>query len=351
LGQVIGTEVSYNRFPQWKIRQCLNDRQNKFVMLSQCLKKTALILLKKDYHTFKLPVNCMDNGIIGKPKFFRDTDDYINLDIKTTQWLDEHCEGWRVEDSSEPQYCYVGESYGNIPMIGIYPRTDTNGTDYTLSPDTGVVIGDDYPGTITNITGTATSGGSTTLGDTSVDFTDLGLVSGMYLRNVTDGSYAYIVTIAANLITHTALAGGTDNAFAAGDSYEILSGEYGVMTSWDDDDQIIFSTEVGATANITVPAGNLLIDYIPYPLAFPDSGNDSQYPEIPKLYHMGLVYGVVADLLGSFHENSREFGRAQYYEERFNATAMTARSKKESRPFKDHKVTFLPLRTRNRQSR
>lgn len=342
LGQVVGTEVSYNRFPQWLIRQKLNDRQQKFVFLSQCLKKTAIITLKADYHTFKLPINCMDGGVIGKPKFYRDTDEYINLEIKTTQWLDDHYEGWKVEDSSEPQYCYIGESYGNIPMIGIYPRTDTDGDDYTLSPDTGVTIGEDFPGTITNVTGIATGGSSTSLIDTGTTFTSLGLVAGMTVNNVTDGSTAVISSVAANTVTITTLTGGTANVFAAGDSYEILAGEYGVVTSWEDDDVAIFSSEVGAVANITVPAGNLYIDYIPYPLAFPNTGNGNQYPEIPKLYHMALVNGVVADLLGSFHENSKEFQRAEAYEAKFNASAMTARSKKEGRPFKNHPVTLRP---------
>ena len=76
--------------------------------------------------------------------------------------------------------------------------------------------------------------------------------------------------------------GGSSNVFALGDSYYILAGEYGVVTSWEDDDKVIFASEVGLVANITVPAGNLQIDYVPYPIAFPDSGNDNQYPEIPK---------------------------------------------------------------------
>lgn len=346
LGQVVGVEVSFDRFPKWLIRQKLNDRQQKFVFLSQCLKKSALILLKADFHTFKLPVNCMDGGIIGLPKFYRSSTDYINLDIHTTQWLDDHHEGWKVEDASEPMYCYTGESYGNIPMIGIYPRVDTDGTSYVLSPDTGVVIGDDFPGTITNITGQATGGSATTLDDTAVDFTTLGLVSGLAINNTTDGSSAYIVTIAANQLAISTLSGGTANVFAAGNSYEILSGEYGVITSWDSGDKIMFGSEVGAISNITVPAGNLQIDYIPYPIAFPDTGNDNQYPEIPKLYHMALVNGVVADLLGSFNESSKEFQRAQSYEEKFNASAMTGRSKKDGRPFKDKKATFYPRRHR-----
>jgi hypothetical protein len=346
LGQVVGTSVSYDRFPQWLIRGKLNDRQQKFVFLSQCLKKSALILLKADYHTFKLPSNCMDGGIIGVPKYYRSSTDYSNLEIRTTQYLDDHYEGWKVEESSEPFCCYMGESYGNIPMIGIYPRVDTDGTNYITTPDTGIVIGDTFPGTITNVTGTATSGDATTLGDTGVTFTDLGLVNGMTVLNVTDGSSAQIVTVAANAITLTTLSGGTANVFALGDSYNILAGEYGVVTSWSDDDAVIFASEIGEISNITVPAGNLQIDYMPYPLAFPATGNNDMYPEIPPIYHMALAYGVVADLLGSFHESSKEFSRAEAYEAKFNASAMSARSKKEGRPFADKSATLYPRRRR-----
>jgi len=346
VGSISGTNVSYDKFPQWLIRQKLNDRQNKFVFLSQCLKKTALIRLKADYNTFKLPTNCMDGGVIGKPRYYSDTDEYITLDIYTTQYLDEHYDGWRVEDSSEPIICYMGESQGNIPLIGIYPPVDTDGTDYTLDPDTGITIGEDFPGTTTNITGTATSGAATTLGDTAVDFTALGLVAGMAVNNVTDGSSAVVSSTADHSLTITTLSGGTANVFAAGDSYEILAGEYGVITSWDDDDVVIFGSEVGEVSNITVPAGNLEIDFIPYPIPFPDTGNENQYPEIPKLYHMALVNGVVADLLGSFHESSKEFQRAEAYEAKFNASAMTARSKKDGRPFKDKRSVLKPKRHR-----
>jgi hypothetical protein len=244
-------------------------------------------------------------------------------------------------------YCYMGDSYGNIPMLGVYPKPDTDGTSYSISPDTGVTTGGDLPGATTNVTGQATGGSATTLDDTAVDFTDLGLVSGMAVKNVTDGSTGTISTIATTqIVLVSALTGGTANVFAAGDSYEILAGEYGVLTSWDDDDMTIFGSEVGVLANITVPAGNIRVDYIPYPLPFPADGNAGQYPEIPKLYHMDFAMGVVADLLRTFGEGSREFQRAAYYDGIFNNAVALAMSKKKSRPFDVKPVSFFPARRR-----
>jgi hypothetical protein len=180
LGQVVGTEIAYTRFPRWYVVDKLNDRQNKFVKLSQCLKKVAIIEMKADYRNYRLPENCMDGGIIGYPKFFTDSTTYQNLEIKDTSWLDDHHEGWLVEPSSDiPLYVYTGESYGNIPMLGVYPPPASDGDKYSLSPDTGVTVGSALPGTSSNITGQATGGSGTTVDDSVKDFSSYGIVAGM----------------------------------------------------------------------------------------------------------------------------------------------------------------------------
>jgi hypothetical protein len=347
LGQMTGTTESYNKFTRAFIVRKLNDRQNKFVYHSQCIRKTAFILCKADYKVYKLPANCMDGGIIGVPKYYTSSTAYTNVDIKTKDWLDERYEGWLTADSSEPMFCFMGDSYGNIPTLGVYPAPDTDGTSYTLSPDLGIVVGGDLPGAVNNITGLATGAGTgTALEDTLVDFEDMGLVEGMAILNVTDGSVCNIVSIDDDEITTTALDGGTDDTWTAGDSYNILAGEYGVITQWDSDDVAIFSSEVGGIANITVPAGNIRVDFVPYPLPFTESGNDNQYPEIPKLYHMDLAMGVVADCLRTFIEGSKEFERAAYYDSLFNNAAGMAKERKSSRPFNKPPISFAPAMRR-----
>jgi hypothetical protein len=124
LGQMVGTTESYNKFTRAFIVRKLNDRQNKFVYHSQCIRKTAFLLCKADYKVYKLPANCMDGGIIGVPKYYTSSTAYANLDIKTKDWLDEKHEGWLTADSSEPMFAYVGDSYGNIPTLGVYPAPD-----------------------------------------------------------------------------------------------------------------------------------------------------------------------------------------------------------------------------------
>jgi len=351
VGQVLGTTVSFDRFPKWLIRAFLNERQNKFVSESHCLKKFALLIAKEGYDMYKLPSNCIDNGVIAV-RYFEDADTYYDLELTDIETLDQEEPNWKTAENSDvPEKAFMGDSYGNVPMIGIYPRPDADGTDYALSPDTGVTVGDDLPGTVNNIVGTATGGGTTTLDDTNVDFTDMGLVEGMYARNVTDGSYAYIKTIAETELTFAAaLTGGSANTFAAGDSYNILAGEYGVIVSWDQDERYIFSANIGLVNKITVPDGNFWVDYVPMPSPFSvddaasdsNQGNDDQYPEIHKQYQIALVYGVVADLLATFHETSKEFQRAAYYEGKYNESLAKATMRKGARPFRRKQVNVYP---------
>ncbi len=352
LGNVTGTTVSYDRFPKWLVRQKLIERQNDFALKSRCLKKFALVRAKEDYRNYKLPTNCMDNGVIAV-RYYDSSTSYTDLEIVDQEWLDINRSGWLVEDSSSPEYCLIGDNYGNIPMIYVHPMPDADGTDYTISPDTGVCIGGDLPGTTSNFSYVCTGGSGTTLVDATAgrDFTSMGLVAGMAVKNVTDGSKAYISTIATTTITFAAtLTGGTANTFTAGDSYTILAGEYGVITSWEDDEQYIFGSEEGVIAQITVPAGNFRVDYVPYPTPFAwddtaadaAQGNDTQKPEIHRKYHYSLVKGVVADLLRTFHESSKEFQRATAYENSYQFDLAEAASKKYGHPFEDKPVSFYP---------
>ena len=154
LGQVVGVEVDYNRFPPWLIRQKLNDRQNKFVFESQCLKKMAIVRCKEGYRQYKCPINCMDNGIIAA-KYYDSATSYQDLEIVDLDFMNTEMEGYLVEADSEPEYIFMGDSYGNIPMIEVHPAPDADGTDYALDPDTGITIGGDLPGATSNVTGAA----------------------------------------------------------------------------------------------------------------------------------------------------------------------------------------------------
>jgi hypothetical protein len=354
LGNVIGTTASYAKFPRWLLRTKFTERQNTIAEISQCLKKLVLIACKDGRRTYKLPTNCMDGGLLNA-RYYTSATDYVDLDIRDTRWLDENREGWRVEADADPEIIFQSPTYGSDQAISLYPVPPSTATSYASALDTGIGLGSDLPGSSANITGTCTSTGSATLlNDTASDFTQFGLVAGMYVLNLTDGSKAKVSTLVDHAITTTTLAGGAANVWTSADSYLILSGEYAVITDVAKQDRYIFASEVGMLDTITIPAYTLLAEYIPYPRQFPqdsaltDANQEWQdiYPEIPRMYHYGLAMGVVADMLRTFNEGTREFQRADAYEQRFMASAQQARSNKANRPFEDQRASFKPIMRR-----
>ncbi len=357
VGQVTATTPSYAKFPRWLLRSKFNERQLTVVALSKCLRKLALIPTQDGRRTYRLPMNCMDDGVISA-KFFTSATDYTDLTIRDTQWLDSNRQGWRTEAEDDPDICFHGPSYGNVQTISVHPVCDTDAVSYYDAKDTGVYGGTTAPAASCNLSGTTTSlGSSTLLNDTATTFTAEGLVAGMCVRNLTDGSFGPLGTIATNALTlSTALTGGSDNLFQSGDSYMVLAGEYAVVTDVAKEDRYVFASEIGMLENLTVPAHTLLVEYTPYPLAFPFNpattdvlqGYLNMYPEIPKIYHYGLAMGVVADLLRTFNENTSEFKRADVYETAFKTSAMQAIEAKSNRPFETAGVTMLPTMRRRR---
>ena len=211
-------------------------------------------------------------------------------------------EGYLTAGDSTPDMAFMGASYGQQQTMEVYPGPDTDGTVYASGDDTGVTIGESLPQISDNIADAATGGGATTMVDTGVTVTDLGLVAGMYIRNVTDGSYAAMVSFDTNTITHAALTGGSDDAFAAADAYLILAGEYITLVRATQQDDYLFGYKMGILSDITIPAYNFLVEYVPYPIEFPASGiDDYLYPEIPKRYHEDLAMAVVGYLFKFFH--------------------------------------------------
>jgi hypothetical protein len=291
----------------------------------------------------------MDGGLISA-KYYTSASDYVDLIVRDTLWLDEHRYGWRTEQEADPEFIMVSPSYGNSQTFSVHPIPDTDGGSYTAALDTGVYLGASMPGTGSNLNGTCDSAGnSTTLNDSTTDFTKYGLVAGMAVRNLTDGSVAKLSTVADHqLVMSSALTGGSDNTFANADAYLILAGEYAVVTDIKNMDRYVFASEIGMLDNLTIPADTILIEFMPFPLAFPFDpettdalqGYLNMYPELPKAYHHGLAMGVVADLLRTFNESSKEFQRAEAYENMFKSSALQAMEAKFARPFDDTGVRF-----------
>lgn len=348
IGQISGTSGVYTRFTKAYIRQLINERQVEFVERTHCLRKQAIIREKDGLRQYKLPSICIDNGVIGVKHYLTSTN-YEELEIKDQDYMDTTHQGYLTDSDSDPYWCWQGPSVGNRGTINVYPTPSTDGSNYISSMDTGIYYGTDLPVAMNSISATCTDGSATSVTDSGEDFTKDGLVEGLYVLNVTDGSYGYITTIAAETLTISSLTGGTDNTFTAGDVYTILAGEYIVYINWEDDtEKYLFGYRPGILSTITVPADHIYIDFVPYPAHFPDADCDDVYPEIPKKYHKALADGVVSNLLESFHEKSKEFNRAAYYEARFQAAVAECSTKKSSRPFQVKPSAMRPTMRRIR---
>lgn len=72
--------------------------------------------------------------------------------------------------------------------------------------------------------GTVTTGGTTTLTDTSADFVSAGVARGSIVINFTDGSIGDVLNVVdANNLTVVELVNGTDNDFDIGDDYDVFN--------------------------------------------------------------------------------------------------------------------------------
>jgi hypothetical protein len=125
------------------------------------------------------------------------------------------------------------ESMGVVPGDVIDNLTDgtsgsvvsTDGDEVTLDSGSGVQFDSGDSWRVRSAFGAVSAAGTTTLVDAAVDFTALGVTAGDLVRNLTDGSQGVVATVGVpddQTLTVTSLYGGTDNTFAANDSYALV---------------------------------------------------------------------------------------------------------------------------------
>lgn len=294
------TASNYTRYSKARIISKLDAKQREFVADAKPLTGWAIIPMRANITSYALPKQCLPDGL-ERARFYDTSTSYTDLELRDREYMDEHYPGWMTAESGDPQILVVGQWFGNVLKFDVYPPPDTAGTTYTTGTDLGVVTGGTaLPDNWNNIAGTATGGSTTTLEDTSVDFTAMGLVEGMAVVKTsgTPGSepIGYIDTIATTQLTFTAVLTNT-GSFAAGDSYEIMSGEVGVMTSLANEEVYIFSSDVGVVAQITVPANNIWVEFRRYPVTLEVDYSAYQKPEIPWAWHDSLADGAAAEIL------------------------------------------------------
>lgn len=295
-------ETNYNRYSLTRIINRLNAKQRQFAVATRVLRGWALIPMRADVPGYALPKMCLSDGL-ERARFYTSTTNYDDMEIRDIEYMDDHYPGWMVTDSGVPRIVVSGDWFGNVQKIHCYPPPDTAGTTYASGDDQGVAIGGtDLPSDTNNITGLATGGSTTTLEDSESDFTTMGLVGGMAVVNVDGPAGAepvgYIYTIAAHTLTFTAVMTHA-GSFVAGDSYEIMAGEYGVVTDVTDEEHYFFTADVGVIGQLTVPAYNLRVEFRRYPVDLELNTMLFQRPEIPWAWHEALADGAAAEILAS----------------------------------------------------
>ena len=276
--------LNYNRYSRTSILSALNLANQETAVRLKCLHGFAVIILKAGYAQYPPPADMLD------PKdayFYQSAASYVHLTRegwKSRSWLDRFLGGWRT-NNGDPNLAFIGDSSGNLRKIGFTPRPDTNGSNYLITPDTGVVISVTGLTTTGNITGQNTTANATICTDSLArTMSALGITVGMMALNVTDGSKGQITAVSGATFTVT-LAGGVANTWAISDSFTVLAGEYGVVTRIDGDEEYIFSSDRGELIAINALTGNVYLEYYRKPLALTVDG---QYPEVPEETHIYL---------------------------------------------------------------
>lgn len=120
------------------IDDALNRGQEDFVRQTHCLRTYAIVELKANYRTYRLPWNFLD----FMTAYFYDSsvsDGYKELTVTTVEMLNDDISNWRT-DTGDPTHIYIDRVYGTNWMFGLYPIPDTDGDTITFDSDYGTVV-------------------------------------------------------------------------------------------------------------------------------------------------------------------------------------------------------------------
>ena len=149
----------------------------------------------------------------------------------TLQDSTENFNDWGVQ----PGDTVINITDGSMGTVSAVSANSLSLSSLLLGSDNDFDNGDEYA-VITRsnsglLAGMATSGSSgLTLNDSGKDFDQVGVSAGDIVKDITDGSSGMVTAVSSTQLSVESLTGGTSNAFAAGDNYQIRSNR-GVATS------------------------------------------------------------------------------------------------------------------------
>jgi hypothetical protein len=119
------------------IDDALNRGQEEFVRETLCLRTYALVELKANYRTYRLPWNFLD--FMAAYIYHSDLEGgYQELEITTIETLNDDVSDWRTS-TGDPKSIYIDRVYGNNVMFGLYPIPSADGETITFDSEYGTV--------------------------------------------------------------------------------------------------------------------------------------------------------------------------------------------------------------------
>lgn len=119
------------------IDDSLNRAQENFVRRTRCLRTIAIVELKANYRTYRLPWNFID----FMSAYYYDSslsNGYRELKVNTIEELNDEISDYRLK-TGDPSRIYIDRIYGNNWMFGVYPIPDTDGDSVVFDSEYGTV--------------------------------------------------------------------------------------------------------------------------------------------------------------------------------------------------------------------
>lgn len=312
-------DTAFSKFDRTRVRDAINEAYSYMTSFGKMIQQWFIIPTKAGYGQYPVPLNVVD---VDKVFYFTSATDYEELKMYDRAVLDEIEPGWRTQ-TGPPEYAYPGDWSRTNRKLGISPIPTADATVVTLD---ATVLNKPTPyGAVEAVSGSANpdSATMTYVDSDGQNFSNLGVVPGMTILNLTDGSKGVITSLATTnstndtLVCSAGLSGGSVNVWTPGDEMRIIGGDYGgIIEIGDTEAEYLLAPNAGQlpSPGITMAAGNLLVEAFILPVVL---NSLYQYPEIHPMFHPGLVLGAAALLGEEEPVDSPEFKQAADYRRRF----------------------------------
>lgn len=313
-------DEAFVKYSSYRVRKKINKAYSDLVTFTRALRSWFIVTLKANYTQYPVPLNCFD---IDQVLYFSTATTYTELKVYEESLIEERLSpGWRTV-SGTPQYAYTADRNKMVVKLGVAPAPSVDGTAITLS--SGVYSKARPYGGVEAVSGSAGIGSATVvyIDAGGQEFSALGVVVGLTILNISDGSKGVITTITTtntsnDTITCASFSGGSLNVWTPGDEMRILGGEYGGFVEIGDiEAEYLLSSTIGQLPNpgITMATGNLLVRGYMQPILLRDK---YQYPELNPVFHAAIALGAAADLGMEESIDTPEYAKAQGYKQDFN---------------------------------